>query len=194
MAYLTSPFVKTVAIRLPAHARRSHAALLQFAANAPAETLLEFTTLRIFPIERKTTCFLFELRALPRHNWWRFANLERVLSERLAWKRREMSTWRKFLEVINEPRFKFHVREGRQFEANTPAGMGVWTNLSKAIRAQTNKEELAKSTLEELKRNAGAQKENIRAKFLKLEEERKSQENAVKTVKTVKRQTARSTR
>ncbi|KAF2279388.1 uncharacterized protein EI97DRAFT_430466 [Westerdykella ornata] len=193
LGYLTAPFVKTVAIRLPPHARRSHAALHQFTSNTPPETLLEFTTLRIFPIQRKTTCFLFEMRALP-HQWWRFANLERKITERLVTRRQKMSRWRRFLEVVNEPRFKFHVKEGRQFEAKTPAGVGVWRNIARQIRLQTEKVEVAAAKLDGLRGGrAGGQEERvekIKAKFLKLEGERTGDEGE----RRVRRQTARSAR
>lgn len=74
MSYLTTPFVKKVAIELPAYAQRSRDHLMNFSRNLPAETRLEFTTLRAFPFEKKTGVFLFELRALPAQRW-RFANV-----------------------------------------------------------------------------------------------------------------------
>lgn len=74
MSYLTTPFVKRVALQIPAYARQSRAHLLHFSTHMPAETRLEFTTLRAFPYERNTAVFLHELRALE-PQWWRFANV-----------------------------------------------------------------------------------------------------------------------
>lgn len=45
--------------------------------------------------------------------------------------------YRKFLDVINEPRFKFYVKEGRNYTIKTSAGPGVWENVAKAISQQT---------------------------------------------------------
>jgi hypothetical protein len=137
MSYLTTPFVKRIAIQLPPFARQSRGHLMQFTSPAtlPPTTKLEFTTLRAFPKDRKTAVFLKELRALPKQ-WGRFANIERVTSEEWKAMQKEKPFWRRALEVLNEPRFKFYVKEGRNYTIKTGVP-GVWENVAKAIQLQS---------------------------------------------------------
>jgi hypothetical protein len=138
MSYLTAPFVKRIAIQIPAYAQQTRDHLMHFSTHLPAETKLEFTTLRAFPYERKTAVFLHELRALKPH-LGHFANIERRKTSAFQERHASKSRWRKFLEIINEPRFKFYVKEGRNYTIKTGVP-GVWDNVARAIQRQTEQE------------------------------------------------------
>lgn len=145
MAYVTAPFVHQVFLQIPEHARRSRHNLMNFArslnspanASATANTKLEFVTLRIFPFRKNTTAFLHELRALPPMKF-RLANLEIPKSEEWAQRQRAKGIWKRMLEVIAEPRFKFFVKEGKMFTAKTGVP-GVWEEVAMRIKGQTNR-------------------------------------------------------
>lgn len=144
MAYVTAPFTHQVFLQLPSHARRSRKDLMAFAATltsqptATANTKLEFVTLRIFPFRRTTSAFLHELRALPSRRM-RLANIEIPKSDAWAARQRSKGIWRRVLEVVNEPRFKFFVKEGRLFTMKTGAP-GVWEEVARRIQMQTVEE------------------------------------------------------
>ncbi|KAF2192342.1 hypothetical protein K469DRAFT_477488, partial [Zopfia rhizophila CBS 207.26] len=135
MSYLTAPFVRTVHLEIPEYARRSRDILIRFSKNLPDDTRIEFTTLRAFPFRRTTAVFLFELRALPPQQG-RFANIELVKTD--AWRKRqsEKSFGQRIFEILNEPRWKFYVKEGRNYTLRTGVP-GVWENVAKAIQEQT---------------------------------------------------------
>jgi hypothetical protein len=141
MAYLTAPFAHQVFLQLPTHARRSRRDLMAFASSlvaqpaATANTKLDFVTLRIFPFRRSTSVFLHELRALPARRL-RLANIEIPKTDAWADRQRAKGIWRRFLEVVNEPRFKFYVKEGRMYTVKTGAP-GVWEEVARRIKAQT---------------------------------------------------------
>lgn len=145
MAYVTAPFVHQVFLQIPDHARRSRHQLLLFArslnnpatSDSTANTKLEFVTLRIFPFRKNTTAFLHELRALPSKRF-RLANLEIPKTAAWAQRQREKGVWKRMLEVIAEPRFKFFVKEGKMFTAKTGVP-GVWEEVAMRIRGQTTK-------------------------------------------------------
>ncbi|KAG9201762.1 hypothetical protein G6514_005378 [Epicoccum nigrum] len=145
MAYVTAPFVHQVFLQIPEHARRSRHSLLNFArslnnpanAVASANTKLEFVTLRIFPFRKNTTAFLHELRALPPMKF-RLANIEIPKTEEWAKRQREKGIWKRMLEVIAEPRYKFFVKEGNMFTTKTGVP-GVWEEVALRIRGQTDK-------------------------------------------------------
>jgi hypothetical protein len=145
MAYVTAPFVHQVFLQIPEHARRSRHNLLLFARSlnnsatsaSTANTKLEFVTLRIFPFRKNTTAFLHELRALPSKRF-RLANLEIPKTEEWAQRQRAKGIWKRMLEVIAEPRFKFFVKEGKMFTAKTGVP-GVWEEVAMRIRGQTSK-------------------------------------------------------
>ncbi|KAJ4383813.1 hypothetical protein N0V86_000656 [Didymella sp. IMI 355093] len=155
MAYVTAPFVHQVFLQIPEHARRSRHNLLLFARSlnnpatsaSTANTKLEFVTLRIFPFRKNTTAFLHELRALPSKRF-RLANLEIPKTEEWAQRQRAKGIWKRMLEVIAEPRYKFFVKEGKMFTAKTGVP-GVWEEVAMRIRGQTSKavkeENIAKS-------------------------------------------------
>jgi hypothetical protein len=113
-----------------------------------ANTKLEFVTLRIFPFRKKTSNFLHELRALPPKKM-RLANIELPKSEDWAKRQREKGIFRRMLEVISEPRYKFYVKEGRTYTMKTGVP-GVWEEVAKRIQVQTDAEsdapQLAQST------------------------------------------------
>jgi hypothetical protein len=195
MAYVTAPFVHQVFLQIPEHARRSRQNLMNFArslnnpANASntANTKLEFVTLRIFPFRRNTSAFLHELRALPPMKF-RLANIEIPKSDEWAKRQREKGIWRRILEVVNEPRYKFYVKEGKMFTMKTGVP-GVWEEVAMRIKGQTNRE----TKSERLEKAAGGVRGVVRRPVVKgpvvlrrpvkpIEEER------------VRRQTARSSR
>ncbi|KAF2691762.1 hypothetical protein K458DRAFT_5274 [Lentithecium fluviatile CBS 122367] len=138
LSYLTAPFVNQVYMKIPPHAQHSFAALKAFARNLPPTTRLRFLTLRIFPIGKFTTNFLFELRALPPSKL-RFANI--VMPKTDAWRQRQaQKSWgRKFWEFLMEPRFKFYVKEGRTYTIRSGVP-GVWEEVAQRIKEQTVKE------------------------------------------------------
>ncbi|KAF2264464.1 hypothetical protein CC78DRAFT_235477 [Lojkania enalia] len=135
LSYVTTPFVKTVFINLPSTARLSRDSLARFSKRLPPDTLLEFTTLRAFPFQRNTAVMLSELQAL-KPQWWRFANIERVKTKEFERLQRQKSLWRRLLQIVNEPRFKFYVKEGRNYTIRTGVP-GVWENVARAIQKQT---------------------------------------------------------
>lgn len=170
MSYLTAPFVKRISLSIPPYAQLTRANLQRFAATMGPTTCLEFTTLRAYPIQRTSTLLLQELRALPTQRT-RFANIERVKTEATVKRWKEMSWYRKMLEIANEPRWKFYVKEGRSY--TIPTGVpGVWEEVAKTIQRQT--ENLARANGEAVEK----------AEKLIQEPRRK----------VVKRQTARSQR
>lgn len=106
--------------------------------SATANTKLEFVTLRIFPFRKHTSAFVHELRALPPRKL-RLANIELPKTEEWAKKQRNKGIFRRILEVISEPRYKFYVKEGRNYTMKTGAP-GVWEEVAKRIQEQTNAE------------------------------------------------------
>jgi hypothetical protein len=108
-----------------------------FKANpkATANTKLEFVTLRIFPFRKTTTAFLHELRALPPMRM-RLANIELPKSNEWVKRQRQKSLFKRMYEVINEPRFKFYVKEGRMYTMKTGVP-GVWEEVARRIQDQT---------------------------------------------------------
>ncbi|KAF1914083.1 hypothetical protein BDU57DRAFT_521259 [Ampelomyces quisqualis] len=144
LAYLTAPFVYQVFLQIPEHARRSRQDLMRFVTllnakpAATADTKLEFVTLRIFPFRKNTSNFLHELRALPPKKM-RLANIEFPKSEEWAKRQREKGIFRRILEVISEPRYKFYVKEGRTYTIKTGVP-GVWEEVAKRIQIQTDAE------------------------------------------------------
>ncbi|KAJ4326419.1 hypothetical protein N0V94_000094 [Neodidymelliopsis sp. IMI 364377] len=146
MAYVTAPFVHQVFLQIPEHARRSRQNLMNFArsinspanAGTTANVKLEFVTLRIFPFRRNTSAFLHELRALPPMRF-RIANIEIPKSDEWAKRQREKGVLRRMWEVVNEPRFKFYVKEGKMFTMKTGVP-GVWEEVAMRIKGQTNRE------------------------------------------------------
>ncbi|KAF1938987.1 hypothetical protein EJ02DRAFT_457417 [Clathrospora elynae] len=141
LAYVTAPFVHQVFLKIPEHARRSRQDLMRFAhtltvnPQATANTKLEFVTLRIFPFRKHTTALLHELRALPPMKL-RLANIELPKTEGWAKKQRAKSIFRRMYEVLNEPRFKFYVKEGRLYTMKTGVP-GVWEEVASRIQEQT---------------------------------------------------------
>ncbi|KAF2655472.1 hypothetical protein K491DRAFT_429193 [Lophiostoma macrostomum CBS 122681] len=176
LSYLTAPFVKHVHIRLPVRATRSLARLQQFAMNPPPDTRLEFTTLRAVGFKRHTAVLLHELRALPASRWG-FANIERIKSDYLLKDEKSKGIFRKILTVLNEPRFKFYVKEGRIYTIKTKVP-GVWESIAAHIRRQTD--EIARKAKGPGRKILQARKPT--AKIEKVE------------VKPLKRQTSRLTR
>ncbi len=193
MAYVTAPFVHQVFLQIPEHARRSRHNLMNFARTlnnpattaATANTKLEFVTLRIFPFRKNTTALLHELRALPPMKF-RLANIEVPKTAEWAQRQREKGIWRRMLEVIAEPRFKFFVKEGKMFTAKTGVP-GVWEEVAMRIKGQTNR------AVKEENAAIAAPRGTIRRPAMKgpvvLPRPSKQVEEA-----RVKRQTARSTR
>ncbi|KAF2877166.1 hypothetical protein BDV95DRAFT_625188 [Massariosphaeria phaeospora] len=141
MSYLTAPFVATIHLRVPPTAAYTREALISFARNPPPSTLLEFTTLRIFPARKLTTTYLSELRALAPQRG-RFANIE--LPKTKAWhdRQKQKGFWERVFQMMNEPRFKFYVKEGQSYTIRTRVP-GVWEGVAGAIQQQTMASEAA---------------------------------------------------
>ncbi|KAI4653411.1 hypothetical protein J4E93_001177 [Alternaria ventricosa] len=169
LAYLTAPFVHQVFLQIPHtanYARRSRPDLLRFARSlrqnpaATANTKLEFVTLRIFPFRKHTTTFLHELRALPPKKL-RLANIELPKSEAWVKRQREKGIFKRMLEVMSEPRFKFYVKEGRLYTMKTGVP-GVWEEVAMRIKEQTIEEVERESGNDTGKRNVRARKEVLK--------------------------------
>jgi hypothetical protein len=141
LAYVTAPFTHQVFLQIPEYARRSRHDLMHFAQTLTtrpvdtANTKLEFVTLRIFPFRKYTSAFLHELRALPPKKM-RFANIELPKSDEWTRRQREKGIFKRMYETINEPRFKFYVKEGRSYTMMTGVP-GVWEEVAKRIQKQT---------------------------------------------------------
>jgi hypothetical protein len=167
LAYFTAPFVHQVFLQIPEQARRSRHDLIRFArtlnANpqATANTKLEFVTLRIFPFRKTTTAFLHELRALPPRKL-RLANIELPKTPEWVKRQREKGIFQRMFDVVNEPRFKFYVKEGRLYTMKTGVP-GVWEEVAIRIQQQTitGKEEPEKT-------KTGAQKPTMVRKPVQL--------------------------
>ncbi|KAH7119827.1 hypothetical protein B0J11DRAFT_439602 [Dendryphion nanum] len=185
MSYLTTPFVKRIAMEIPPWAQNSRPLLQRFATNLPPETRLEFTTLRAFPIERTTTVLAHELRALPSQRF-RFANLERVRTQAQKERWAKMNLYRKGLEIVNEPRWKFYVKEGRSY--TVPTGVpGVWEEIARVIQMRTqNEKNDGKDDGMKWERRAGREDAKRRAATVSTVETKKPT--------PLRRQTARSTK
>ncbi|KAL5114976.1 hypothetical protein ACEQ8H_007149 [Pleosporales sp. CAS-2024a] len=141
LAYVTAPFTQQVFLQIPEYARRNRNDLMHFArslATKPidtANTKLEFVTLRIFPFRKHTSAFLHELRALPPRKL-RLANIEIPKTAHWAKRQRAKGILRRMYEVMNEPRFKFYIKEGRLYTMKTGVP-GVWEEVAKRIQEQT---------------------------------------------------------
>jgi hypothetical protein len=70
---------------------------------------------------------------------FRIANIEIPKSDEWAKRQREKGVWRRMWEVVNEPRFKFYVKEGKMFTMKTGVP-GVWEEVAMRIKGQTNRE------------------------------------------------------
>ncbi len=141
LAYVTAPFVHKVFLQIPEYARRSRQDLMHFVRTirvdpkGTANTKLEFETLRTFPFRKTTAMFLHELRALPPRTM-RLANIERIKTEDWVKQQREKGVFRRIFELLNEPRFKFYVKEGRFYTMKTKVP-GVWEEVMQRIKEQT---------------------------------------------------------
>ncbi|CBX94628.1 hypothetical protein LEMA_P116310.1 [Plenodomus lingam JN3] len=166
LAYVTAPFVHQVFIQIPEYARRSRKDLSHFASTlrskpvATANTKLEFVTLRIFPFRKHTTAFIHELRALPPMRF-RLANIELPKTEGWARRQRAKGIMKRIWDVINEPRFKFYVKEGRFFTTKTGVP-GVWEEVAARIHEQTVEENEAKQARTGGKKTALVRKPAVR--------------------------------
>lgn len=80
----------------------------------------------------------------------RLANLQIAMSKesRERWEKRSWS--RSVLGVLNEPRWKFWVKEGRAYTMKT-AAPGVWEQVAKRIQEQTFAEEKGKEVTQGVK-------------------------------------------
>ncbi|KAF2844981.1 hypothetical protein T440DRAFT_408974 [Plenodomus tracheiphilus IPT5] len=162
LAYVTAPFVHQVFLQIPEYARRSRKDLSHFASTlrtnprATANTKLEFVTLRIFPFRKHTTAFIHELRALPPMRF-RLANIELPKSADWAKRQRAKGVMKRIWEVVNEPRFKFYVKEGRFFTAKTGVP-GVWEEVAARLQEQTVERKEAKQAKTGSKKFTGIRK------------------------------------
>ncbi|KAI8938753.1 hypothetical protein NX059_004620 [Plenodomus lindquistii] len=166
LAYVTAPFVHQVFLQIPEYARRSRKDLSHFASTLrsnprnTANTKLEFVTLRIFPFRKHTTAFIHELRALPPARF-RLANIELPKSAGWAKRQRAKGIMKRMWEVVNEPRFKFFVKEGRFFTTKTGVP-GVWEEVAARIQEQTIEAQEAQQAKTGSKRPLIARKAPVR--------------------------------
>lgn len=110
-----------------------------------ANTKLEFVTLRIFPFRKHTSAFLHELRALPPKNM-RLANIELPKTDAWVERQRAKGIFTRMLDIVNEPRFKFYVKEGRMYTMKTGVP-GVWEEVARRMHEQTAAAETPKSAI-----------------------------------------------
>lgn len=80
--------------------------------------------------------------------------------------------WSKVWEVMNEPRFKFYVKEGKVYTIKTGVP-GVWENIVRQIKSQTVSKD---------------------GKVLGLKEKVKTKGEVTKSVERLRRQTMRRER
>jgi len=89
----------------------------------------------------------------------RLANIELPKSEAWVKRQREKGIFKRVLEVMSEPRFKFYVKEGRLYTMKTGVP-GVWEEVAMRIQEQTVEEaERERVERENGKRGGGARKE-----------------------------------
>ncbi|PVI02364.1 hypothetical protein DM02DRAFT_560015 [Periconia macrospinosa] len=138
LSFITAPYVSQVHMQIPPTATRSLTALRAFARNPPGTTKIRFLTLRIFPIGKFTTCTLNELRALPPRRF-RMANLQRLKSKSYHEEQKKKAWQQKLWQLVNEPRWKFYVKEGTSFTVRTGVP-GVWESIAASIKEQTDRE------------------------------------------------------
>jgi len=88
----------------------------------------------------------------------RLANIELPKSEAWVKRQREKGIFKRMLEVMSEPRFKFYVKEGRLYTMKTGVP-GVWEEVAMRIKEQTAEEMERESENDAGKRGVGARKE-----------------------------------
>ncbi|KAF2402711.1 hypothetical protein EJ06DRAFT_505668 [Trichodelitschia bisporula] len=124
---LTAPYVATVRMQLPSHARLSRQALMRFCNNLPHKTPLEFATVRLSGMQKTTATTVGELHPLkPRIG--RIANIVRVIPGIQD----KTSLWAKMSVWVREPRNKFFV-DGMEGIRRSRAP-GVWELVMKEIK------------------------------------------------------------
>ena len=66
----------------------------------------------------------------------RLANIELPKNDQWVKRQREKGIFKRMFDVLNEPRFKFYVKEGRWY--TTKSGVpGVWEEVAARIHGQT---------------------------------------------------------
>ncbi|KAF1958568.1 hypothetical protein CC80DRAFT_407649 [Byssothecium circinans] len=184
LSFLTAPYVSQIHMQIPLNATHSLTALRAFARNPPPTTRLRFLTLRIFPIGKFTTTYLSEMRALPARRF-RMANLERIKGRHWEEEKKEKSLGKKVWELVNEPRWKFYVKEGRACTVRTGVP-GVWEEVARVIGEQTKRAEEKEMGKAGLGKARGLDRRTGTVKRLTKVAERKVPEA------TIRRQTFRS--
>ena len=126
----SSPFVKSINVKVPLAARRSKETLLAWARSAPLSTPIELVTMRLIGLPKHTTVKLGDLRTLPA-KFGRIANFEAVKSPGQT--NKGSSDWRKSLGFLGEPRNKFYITTSVN-DTRRSRAPGVWEVLREKIR------------------------------------------------------------
>lgn len=142
-ATLTSPFVNSIYLHLPAYARSSRSLLVRFAANPPPDTLLDIRTVRLNGLWKTTGTAVSELRAVPRRGLLGLANVERV--PRAARKggaeakkgEKKKGVVQRIVSLFVEPRRRFYINAAEG--ARRSAEPGVVELVMKAVEANSAK-------------------------------------------------------
>jgi len=128
VSIMTSPFVASVHMRVPAAARINRAVLLRYCENLPQSTPLDFTTVRLIGLPKCTSTTLGQLRAL-RPRFGRLANIQLVNDDLLA--RRTLWAW--LTTWMREPRNKLYVGGAEGMKRSRAPGVWklVWEQIQK---------------------------------------------------------------
>lgn len=126
---LTAPFVASIQLSVPNAARRTKADLLRFARTTPADTVLEFTTMRFMPFPKRVAVRFRDLK--PVRTTLKLANLEtRPRGTVLP------SSPPSSLQELQKTQKQFFVRQGDQYTRSTRAP-GVWSLLWDQIQKRS---------------------------------------------------------
>ena len=128
----TAPFVANIQVLISPAARRSKEALHNFIRDAPADTRLEFTTMRFMPYPKRRTVLLSTLRPL-QQTIWRLANLEQLpILDKVPKEHRGVKVPWWMRATVGQ----FYIRPGERF-SKASAAPGVWDMLLQRIKGQT---------------------------------------------------------
>ncbi|KAF2084429.1 hypothetical protein K490DRAFT_657, partial [Saccharata proteae CBS 121410] len=77
LTLLTSPFVNSIFLHVPAAHCLTRQTLFNYIAALPPSARLDITTMRLLPFQKTTSVRLDELRRIRKGRWWGLANLKR---------------------------------------------------------------------------------------------------------------------
>jgi len=132
----SSPYVGSIHLRIPAHARTSKEVLMRWIERMPKDTALDFSTMRLIGLQKTNGLMVGELRAL-KPTLGRVANLERV-QRSAVWDQQPKrgGAVSRFFARFQEPRNKFYVAERRSATDRSRAP-GVWEKVFEQIKKQS---------------------------------------------------------